>query len=87
VEKSRHREKNAARLAGIVGSIPLIPLDAETSRHYAAIRAELERTGTPIGANDLWIAAQARALGAVAVTDNVREFERVPGLVVENWLG
>lgn len=57
VEKSRHREKNAARLGRIVDSIQLTPLDAETSRHYGAIRAELERQGTPIGANDYWIEA------------------------------
>jgi len=87
VEKSQHREKNAARLAHTVDNLPLTPLDAEASRHYGTIRAELERQGTPIGANDYWIAAQARALGAVVVTDNMGEFKRVPGLVVENWLG
>ncbi|HNF78098.1 MAG TPA: hypothetical protein PKX14_15015, partial [Thauera aminoaromatica] len=53
---------------------------------YARIRAGLERQGTPIGGNDLWIAAQALALGAVLVTDNVKEFSCVPGLAVENWL-
>jgi tRNA(fMet)-specific endonuclease VapC len=86
VEKSQHREKNAARLARIVDSLQLTPLDAEASRHYGAIRAELERLGMPIGANDYWIAAQARALGAIVVTDNMGEFKRVSGLVVENWL-
>lgn len=63
------------------------PLDAETSRHYGLIRAELERQGSPIGANDAWIAAQALTLGAVLVTNNVGEFSRVPGLVIEDWLG
>lgn len=86
VEKSQHREKNAARLAHIVESIPPAMLNAETSQHYGAIRAELERQGKPIGANDTWIAAQGRALGAVVVTDNTSEFSRVPGLVIENWL-
>jgi tRNA(fMet)-specific endonuclease VapC len=86
VEKSQHREKNAARLAHLVKGIQLAALDAETSRHYGAIRAELERTGMPIGANDYWIAAQGRALGVVVVTDNTGEFARVPGLVIENWL-
>ena len=86
VEKSRHREKNAARLARVVEGIQLVPLDANTSQHYAAIRAELERKGVPIGSNDYWIAAQARSLGAIAVTDNVGEFSRVSGLVIENWL-
>jgi len=51
-----------------------------------SIRHELERRGLPMGNNDQWIAAQALALGATLVTDNVREFERVPGLEVENWL-
>ena len=86
VEKSQHREKNAARLARMVEGIQLVMLDAETSLHYGVIRAELERQGKPIGANDFWIAAQGRALGAVVVTDNTSEFSRVPGLVIENWL-
>lgn len=86
VAKSRHQEKNAARLASVASHLPLIPLDAETSRHYGEIRAALENRGMPIGANDYWIAAQARALGAVMVTDNIGEFSRVPGLTVENWL-
>jgi len=54
--------------------------------HYGRIRADLEHKGKRIGANDLWMAAQARALGSVLVTDNVREFSRVDTLVVENWL-
>jgi tRNA(fMet)-specific endonuclease VapC len=86
VERSQNREKNAARLAHLVEILSLQPLDAEVSRQYAAIRAELEQRGTPIGANDYWIAAQGRALGAVVVTDNVGEFGRVSGLGVENWL-
>lgn len=86
VEKSQHREKNAARLASIVDNLQIIPIDAETSRHYGAIRAELEALGTPIGANDYWIAAQGRAHQAVVVTDNTNEFMRVPGLTIENWL-
>jgi len=86
VEKSLHREKNAARLARVVDGLHVVALDAATSRHYAVVRAELERQGVPIGANDYWIAAQALALRAVLVTDNVGEFSRVPGLTVENWL-
>lgn len=61
-------------------------LDAETSRHYGEIRAVLEHRGTPIGANDYWIAAQGRAHGVVVVTDNTGEFSRVPELMIENWL-
>lgn len=86
-EKSVQAEKNRARLASLIENIPTVPLDAETSRHYGLIRANLEKKGTPIGANDLWIAAQALALGAVLVTDNVGEFSRVVGLEVENWVG
>jgi tRNA(fMet)-specific endonuclease VapC len=86
VEKIRQREKNANRLAQMVAGIQLAVLDAETSHHYGAIRAELERRGTPIGANDYWIAAQGRAHGAVVVTNNTSEFSRVPGLEIENWL-
>lgn len=55
-------------------------------RHYGEIRAALERIGRPIGHNDLFIAAHARSLGLTMVTDNVREFDRVPDLKVENWL-
>jgi len=87
VEKSQQQEKNSARLARIVEGMHLAPLDAEASRRYGAIRTELERKGTPIGANDYWIAAQALAMDAVLVTNNIGEFSRVPGLTVEDWLG
>ena len=85
-EKSLHPDKNRVRLARLIENIPTASLDAEVSRHYGRIRADTERKGTPIGANDLWIAAHALALGAVAVTDNVKEFSRVAGLKVENWV-
>lgn len=62
------------------------PFAPPTDRIYADLRADLERRGTPIGANDLWIAAQALHDGSVLVTDNTRELGRVPGLAVENWL-
>jgi tRNA(fMet)-specific endonuclease VapC len=86
VEKSAQVERNRERLARVVDALAVVPLDAVTARCYASIRADLERKGTPIGANDLWIAAQALALGAVLVTDNEREFSRVGKLMVENWL-
>lgn len=85
-EKSAHSERNRARLAELAERLPLAAVDAETSRCYGRIRAELEQRGTPIGANDNWIAAHALALEATLVTDNVGEFSRVPGLTVENWL-
>jgi tRNA(fMet)-specific endonuclease VapC len=61
-------------------------LESSADRHYGAIRTALEKKGTPIGANDMLIAAHARAIGAVCVTANMTEFKRVPALRVENWL-
>lgn len=84
-EKSAYAERNRARLAELAQRLPLAGLDEGTARQYAHIRAHLERQGTPIGANDLWIAAQALSLEATLVTDNQREFQRVPDLVLENW--
>ena len=85
-EKSAYAERNRSRLAELTRRLPLLGLDAETAARYGRIRSRLDRLGTPIGANDLWIAAQAQRHGATVVTDNLREFERVPGLGVENWL-
>jgi len=85
-EKSAYGERNRARLSTLAGRLVLVGVDHVTTRHYGRIRAILERQGTPIGANDTWIAAQALAIGATLVTDNTREFSRVPGLEVENWL-
>jgi tRNA(fMet)-specific endonuclease VapC len=85
-EKSAHGERNRARLAALAQRLPLVGVDAATTRHYAQVRSLLERRGTPIGANDTWIAAQALAIRATLVTDNEREFSRVPGLRLENWL-
>ena len=69
----------------ILGAIPVLPLDAPADDHYARIRTHLERAGTPIGPNDLLIAAHARALGLTLVTENAEELGRVPELEVENW--
>lgn len=74
------------RLDLVLDQIPSLPLEAPVEMHYADIRNTLERAGTPIGPNDLLIAAQARALNLVLVSDNQREFARVPELTVENWL-
>jgi tRNA(fMet)-specific endonuclease VapC len=85
-EKSHYAQHNRARLAELTRILPLIGIDAETTRHYAPIRATLERQGKPIGANDLWIAAQALSIDATLVTNDLREFERVPGLSLANWM-
>lgn len=70
----------------IMSRVPVLPLQSPAEEHYADIRTEFERAGTPIGSNDLLIAAHARSLGLTLVTHNQREFQRVPGLVVEDWL-
>jgi tRNA(fMet)-specific endonuclease VapC len=62
------------------------PLDENAGKHYGAIRAQLKKEGTLIGNNDLLIAAHARSINAVLVTNNVREFNRVPNLNIENWI-
>lgn len=79
-------QRLARQLELVLGQLESLPLELPVEEHYADIRNTLERAGTPIGPNDLLIAAHARALGLTLVTDNVREFSRVPGLVVENWL-
>ena len=76
----------AARVNQLLNAIEILPLEPNTDVHYGRIRSELEKAGTPIGGNDLLIAAQALAINAVLVTDNVREFKRVVGLHVQNWL-
>lgn len=83
--KSNDPERAHARLARFVGAVPIQIPAADTGRHYGEIRAALERAGTPIGNNDLWIAAHARALGITLISNNTREFERVPDLRLENW--
>lgn len=76
----------AARLGKLLQAIATAPLPAEAAAHYGHIRAHLETKGTPIGGNDLWIAAHALAADLTLVTHNLREFERVPGLKVESWV-
>ena len=75
-----------AQLEAILAVIAVLPFEQLADETYARVRAALEGAGTPIGANDLLIASHALTLGLVLVTDNVREFERVEGLEVENWL-
>jgi tRNA(fMet)-specific endonuclease VapC len=75
-----------ARIDGFLQRIAVIPLERDVAAAYAETRADLERRGRPIGANDLWIAAHARALDLTLITANTGEFSRVKGLSVENWL-
>lgn len=75
-----------ARIERLLATIPQLPLDGRVVLPYATVRAHLKRLGTPIGPNDLWLAAHAVAADLTLVTGNEREFKRVPGLRVENWL-
>jgi len=84
--KSRRREEAQKALSRLATMIPVLPLNAQIGERYGAIRSKLESSGRPIGNNDLWIAAHALALGVVLVTNNSREFLRVPGLEVDNWV-
>jgi len=84
--RSQYRQKALDTLDTLTLAVPVLPMDEETGRHYGEIRAELQRLGTPVGNNDLWIAAHARSKVLVLVTNNEREFARVPDLEVENWV-
>lgn len=84
--RKRGSVRLAERLEAVLGLLEIVPFSAPAVDVYAVIRTELERAGTPIGGNDLLIAAQALALGDTVVTGNEREFGRVRGLRVENWL-
>lgn len=75
----------SVQLEDFLAGIPCRPWPEAATRHYAELRAVLERQGQPIGNMDMLIAAHALAENAVLVTHNTREFERVPGLSVENW--
>lgn len=73
------------RVDELLARLPVLPLDERAARAYGEVRRALERAGTPIGPNDLWIAAHALSEARVVVTGNVREFRRVVGLGVEDW--
>lgn len=73
------------QMEAILSCLVILPLDSPVETKYAAIRCELEQAGTPIGPNDLWIAAHARARDLVVVTANKAEFNRVSGITVEDW--
>ncbi len=83
--KSARAEANLDRLRAFFAPLVCLPFDDLAADHYGAIRAELERQGTPIGPNDLVIAATARARRVTLITANTHEFGRVPGLEIENW--
>ena len=85
-EKSRDPARNLAVVEDFFSRLSVLSYGEKAAWHYGNIRAGLERTGKTIGVNDLHIAAHARSEGLTLVSNNVREFERVPGLVLDNWV-
>lgn len=86
VEKSQHISKNLKAVEDFCSRLDILDYDQQAAAHYGEIRAQLERLGTAIGVNDLHIAGHARSLGTILVTNNIKEFERVDGLRLQNWL-
>lgn len=84
-EKSSVSATNLAVVEDFCSRLEVLPYAAKAAQHYGSIRAALEKQGQPIGVNDLHIAAHARSEGLTLVTNNLREFERVPALQLENW--
>ncbi|CAI8879153.1 tRNA(fMet)-specific endonuclease VapC [Pseudomonas sp. IT-P74] len=85
-EKSAAPEKNLAVIEGFSARLEVLPFDNEAAAHTGMIRSELAKAGKPIGPYDQMIAGHARSRGFIVVTNNLREFERVPGLRVEDWV-
>jgi len=85
-EKSAKVAQNLAVVEEFASLLEVLPYTAKASQHYGAIRSALEKSGQTIGVNDLHIAAHARSEGLTLVTNNLGEFERVPGLMAENWV-
>lgn len=86
VEKSSDPARNFRVVQDFTSRLSVLPYDEAAAAHYGQIRALLERRGTPIGINDLHIAGHARSRGLAVVSNNEREFKRVDGLTVENWI-
>jgi tRNA(fMet)-specific endonuclease VapC len=86
-EKSAKVVQNLTVVEEFASLLEVLPYTAKASQHYGAVRTALEKAGRPIGVNDLHIAAHARSEGLTLVTNNLTEFERVPGLLTENWVG
>lgn len=86
VEKSKNKELNFSRLLLFLSEINILNYDFNASEEYGRIRILLEKKGNIIGSNDLFIAAHAKSLGLTLITNNEKEFSKVNGLKVENWI-
>ena len=86
-EKSARRLENLRVVAQFCARLEVLAFPEKAAAHFGQIRAEIERHGTPVGPLDMLIGAHARAEGLTVVTNNAREFRRLPGVRVENWVG
>lgn len=85
-EKSSDPSRSLAAVEDFCSRLVVLPYGDKAAWHYGSIRTALEKTGMTIGVNDLHIAGHARSEGLTLVSNNLREFERVPGLVLDNWV-
>ncbi len=85
-KRSQHIHKSIEMLEKLVSLIPIQPLHHDVADHYADIRADLASKGKIIGNNDLWIAAHVRSMDKILVSNNLKEFQRVQKLKLENWV-
>jgi tRNA(fMet)-specific endonuclease VapC len=86
VQISSRKKKNRAAVDSLARHLTVVDWSRDAAEHYADIRADLKKSGQLIGSNDLMIAAHARSLGAIVVTNNVKDFRRIKGLKLENWM-
>jgi tRNA(fMet)-specific endonuclease VapC len=85
-EKSARRDHNLTAIEHFVARLDVLPFAEKAAAHYGQVRAELERAGTPSGPHDMQIGGHARSEGLIIVTNNMREFKRMPGVRAENWV-
>jgi tRNA(fMet)-specific endonuclease VapC len=85
-EKSARRVDNLTAIEHFVARLEVLAFAAKAAAHYGQLRAELERAGTPCGPHDMQIGGHARSEGLIVVTNNSREFDRMPGVRTENWV-
>ncbi len=85
-QKSARRIENLTAIEHFVSRMEVLPFADKAAAHYGQVRAELERAGTPCGPHDMQIGGHARSEGLIVVTNNMREFARMPGVRSENWL-
>ncbi|MCH7894978.1 MAG: tRNA(fMet)-specific endonuclease VapC [Proteobacteria bacterium] len=85
-EKSAQPARNLADIEALAARVEVLAFDSQAAQHFGQVRAELAKAGKPIGPYDSMIAGHARSRGLILVTNNLREFKRVPGLRLENWV-